>query len=224
MRVLLIALLAAISYAQTDYHIIEDLASAGKTCTQYSWSVNECAHASQMASSLGLSSGACDLSTYKKHCSSMDQVTDMSMTNCGTQTMKFFYTECTVCTAAGQTCVNSPGQTDSGNNDSGDSGDPKSDSCNMEQMTQFLGALMVATTPECKTIQESFNSEQTPTNKQACDCFNSGADFSALKTMDCKMGDANENVSTLVNGGGPCSSSSALSLFFAVAALFFSLA
>ena len=59
---------------------------------------------------------------------------------------------------------------------------------------------MTVSSWECKTIQEAFNSEQQPTDKQACDCFNSGADFSAVKTMDCKMGDANENVSTLVNG------------------------
>jgi len=131
MKLLIVTtLLIALSSAQTDYSKIDDLASAGKMCTQMSWSVNDCATAGQTASSLGYSSGACDLSTYKKHCSSMDQVTDMSMTNCGTQTMKFFYTECTVCTAAGQTCVNSPGQTDSGNNDSGNNDNGNNDSGN----------------------------------------------------------------------------------------------
>jgi len=96
--------------------------------------------------------------------------------------------------------------------------------CTNAQNLVILGALVNADTPECKRVQQAIDADEDPTDKEGCDCFASGADFSALKTFDCKMDEGKDNVSVLVNGGGVCSSSSAFSLFFAVAALFFSLA
>jgi len=328
MKIFIVALLLAIGYAQTVYSKIEDLSSsnAGSLCMELSWSV-DCATAATTATGLGMTAGACDLSTYTKHCSKLDQTQDMSMLNCGTQTTKMYYTQCTACDAVSGTCANSSGDNtptdntptdgdtgstcpatcktayelpankdtlcqgemtptgcsemdvplctsvfkavcgagdcpadcaaalkDSKNYDAvcgdGDKtlpspcveadglnclgevavacmGDGKNEPgmCTNEQNLVILGALMTATTPECKIVQEAMESDKDTTDKQGCDCFASGADFSALKTFNCKMDeDAKDNVSVLVNGGGVCSSSSALSLFFAVAALFFSLA
>jgi len=338
MRIFLIALLAAISYAQTDYHLLQDdpVVSGKKICTQMSYS-KSCTTADTTATAGGYATGACDYSTYKKHCSSTDQEIDLSAVGCGTQTIKMFYQECTTCEGAGQTCVNSPGQTDTpadnppadnppadnppaggdtgtcpaacktayelpankdtlcqgkmdelcseidvalcisefkavcgagecpascaaaiadsknhetvcgDNNDlvlpspcvvadglncvgeiamacASDGKDTEPGMCTTEQTLQFAAAIMLATTPECKTVQELMDSDGDPTDKQGCDCLGSGADFSALKTMECKMDKDSDNISVMANGGGVCSSSSAFSLFFAVAALFFSFA
>jgi len=109
-------------------------------------------------------------------------------------------------------------------------------------------ALQAATTTECTTLVTIMQGETDATNAQICACFGSdGADFSALSSYDCKLSsDDPQNVSAYVSGTGVCgsgdagdtteaadttaepagddSSSSALSLFFAFAALFFGLA
>merc|ERR1712026_400635 len=102
--------------------------------------------------------------------------------------------------------------------------------CTGEQIMAVVEALGEATTTECQTLVGVMNADDDTdaTDAQICACMSSGHDFSALSGFDCKMESSDsETIATYVSGGGVCSddsSSSALSLFFAFAALFFGLA
>jgi len=120
-----------------DYSLVSDIGGgAGNMCTQNSWSVT-CAIAGHMAPTM--SKGACDYSTFKKHCSSMDHMTDMSAVGCGTQTTSLYYPDCTVCEAAGGICVDSPGQSSGGSGgDSGSSEEVQFESEKSEVLEEVL--------------------------------------------------------------------------------------
>merc|ERR1719166_674201 len=170
---------------------------------------------------------ACDTSVYKKQCGSMDAESPMDIGECGKYQARSFFEDCSTCPSG---CVDAPTSGGSGSNDGGSgsndggSGDTGTVAVCDEITETALGLLLNASTNDaCKTIV-AMADDKEPTDAQRCDCLTSFGDNAAVKEMKCRMNDGpSTTIADLAAGKGECASAGALSIFFAVAAVFFGL-
>jgi len=224
MRFLLITLLAAISYAQTVYSITTP---ATKMCMQQTFS-NDCPAYDAAATAANMQKTACDTSVYKKQCGAMDAESPMDIGECGKYQARSFFEDCSTCASG---CVDAPTSGGSGSNDGGSgsndggSGDTGTVAVCDDDTSTALGLLVAGSTAEgCKTMVAMALDNKEPTDAQRCDCLTTLGDNAVVKMMKCRPDDEmSTTIADLAAGKGECASAGALSIFFAVAAVFFGL-
>jgi len=219
MRIFIIAALFAISYAQTVYSITTP---ASKLCMQQTFT-SDCPAYDAAATAANMQKTACDTSVYKKQCGAMDAESPVDIGECGKYQARSFFEDCSTCPSG---CVDAPTSGDSGSgsgSNDGGSGDSGTVAVCDDATSMALGLLMAAS-DGCKTVMQMAADDKEVTDAQACDCLTSFGDNAAVKEMKCKMeAGMSDTVADLAAGKGACASAGALSIFFAVAAVFFGL-